>query len=248
MNSPFVALPFLLLVPASPGPSPAPTRSLAPRRDIVGAEKNLYSRHNAELIIRDFFQDRRGGVFLDVGCWHPIEASNTYYLEHHLGWSGIGIDALAEMAPKWRRHRPKSAFLNYVVTDQSGALQKFYRLQMTDISSVERPKVGPGGNPVSATEVLVPTITLTKALDDRNVRRLDFMSIDIEGSEMPALRGFDIRRFRPSLVAIEAKPKNREAILAYFKEHGYERIERYLRYDAVNWYFTPRDGEPAGGR
>ena len=38
------------------------------RRDILGTEKTLYSQHDEELIIRDFFQDRREGFFLDVGC------------------------------------------------------------------------------------------------------------------------------------------------------------------------------------
>jgi FkbM family methyltransferase len=240
VNSPLAVLAFLLLTPV-PSPSPARVRATVERRDIVGTETNLYSREKEELIIRDFFQDKRGGVFLDVGCWHPIKASNTYYLEERLGWSGIAIDALAEMAPRWRRNRPRSVFLNYVVTDTAGTMQKFYRVELTDISAVQKPKHGPGGLPVASTEVLVPTITLTKALDDQKVARIDFMSIDIEGAEIPALRGFDIRRFRPALVCIEAKPRNREAILAYFRENGYRRIDRYLEYDTANWYFTPID-------
>ena len=72
-------------------------------RDILGTEKAHYSQHDEELVIRDFFQDQRGGFFLDVGCGHPIQASNTYYLEKHLGWTGFGVDALPEMADKWRR-------------------------------------------------------------------------------------------------------------------------------------------------
>jgi len=61
-----------------------------------GPEKKLYSQFNEELIIRDFFQDRKNGVFLDVGCSKPIENSTTYYLDKHLGWSGIGIGASPE--------------------------------------------------------------------------------------------------------------------------------------------------------
>lgn len=63
--------------------------------------------------------------------------------------------------------------------------------------------------------------------------------MDIEGSEMPALAGFDIDRFHPELVCVESRPKNREALLAYFKGHGYRQIEKYLNYDTANWYFTP---------
>ena len=221
----------------------APSAS-APVRNIVEAEKNLYSRDKEELIIRDFFQDRRGGVFLDVGAWHPIQASNTYYLEHHLGWTGVAIDALKEMAPRWKRNRPRSRFLNYIVTDQAGALKPFFRVEFTDVSAVTKPKLGPGGKAVASTAVMVPTITLTKALDDQGVKKIDLLSMDIEGSEIPALAGFDIERFHPELVCVESKPKNRGALLAYFKGHGYRQIEKYLKYDTANWYFTPLGVRP----
>jgi hypothetical protein len=66
--------------------------------------------------------------------------------------------------------------------------------------------------------------------------------MDIEESEPPALAGFDIERFRPELVCIEASPSIQQALLDYFTKHGYERIDRYLEADSVNWYFQPRDG------
>ena len=68
----------------------------APHRDILGTEKKLYSQFDEELIIRDFFQDRRGGFFLDVGAADPDVNNTTYYLEKNLGWSGIGVDALPD--------------------------------------------------------------------------------------------------------------------------------------------------------
>jgi hypothetical protein len=64
--------------------------------------------------------------------------------------------------------------------------------------------------------------------------------MDIEESEPAALAGFDIDRFQPELVCIEAVEKIRPQIQAYFDAHGYERIERYAPHDAVNWYFTPK--------
>ena len=72
------------------------------------AEKPRYSLFTEELVIRDFFQDREGGYFVDVGCAWPVHASNTYYLEKHLGWSGIGIDALADYVGAWGEERPRS--------------------------------------------------------------------------------------------------------------------------------------------
>ncbi len=38
--------------------------------DILESGKKFYSEYNEELIIRDFFNDRRGGIFVDIGCAH----------------------------------------------------------------------------------------------------------------------------------------------------------------------------------
>ena len=51
-----------------------------------------FSRNEEEWIIRDYFQDRRNGVFVDVGANDYKHDGNTYYLETKLGWSGVAID------------------------------------------------------------------------------------------------------------------------------------------------------------
>ena len=62
--------------------------------------------------------------------------------------------------------------------------------------------------------------------------------MDIEGSEPAALAGFDIEKYQPKLVCIEAAAANREILLAYFEKHSYQRIED--KRDTTNWYFTPK--------
>jgi len=200
--------------------------------------KAQYSQSQEELIIRDYFQDRRAGIFLDVGAATPIRNSNTAYLERHLDWSGIAVDALPEYAESWKKRRPKSTYLNYLVTDHADSVQPFYRSELPGISAVEKPLTGPAGNPRSFEEIQVPTNTLTRILDEHGIETIDFMTMDIEGHEPPALRGFDIDRFQPELVCIEAKPANREFIRRYFTEHGYEQIKKYLEYDMSNYYFA----------
>jgi len=200
----------------------------------------LYSQHKEELIVRDFFADRRKGVFLDVGCASPIKDSNTYYLERHLGWSGIAVDALPEFAPSWLRKRPRSRFFNFYVSDHAGTIEPFYRSPLRGTSSGRKDQKGPAGRELPVQKIQVPTTTLDRLLDDNGVAHIDFLSMDIEGHEPAALAGFDVERFRPALACLEAKPENREAIKRYFAAHGYEQLERYLEYDPVNYYFTPR--------
>jgi FkbM family methyltransferase len=211
-----------------------------PRRDILGTEKKLYSQFDEELVIRDFFQDRRDGFFLDVGAADPTVNSTTYYLEKHLGWSGIAVDAVVDYGILWQLQRPKSRFLNYLVTDHAGTLDPFYQAGVRTLSSTQKDRSW-GPEKLDAKEIRVPSITLNRLLEEQGVTRIDLLSMDIEESEPQALAGFDVERYRPSLVCIEAVESVQPKIRAYFDAHGYRRIDRYLAHDAVNWYFEPKD-------
>jgi len=210
-----------------------------------GPEKKLYSQGNEELLIRDFFGDRRDGFFLDVGCSEPVDYTTTYYLEKHLGWSGIGIDALPDYAEAYRQTRPRTVFENYLVTDHSGTTEAFYKVPGVPGLSSTDPKRTFAGKELVSERIEIPTITLDDLLEKHGVEEIDFLSMDIEGSEPQALSGFDIERFRPELVCIEFSD-NGPWIESYFSEHGYERIEEYRRYDYVNWYFRPAEAKPGG--
>jgi hypothetical protein len=208
-----------------------------------GPEVKLYSQSNEELIIRDFFEDRTGGIFLDVGSSTPIENSTTYYLEKHLDWSGIAIDALRHHAPAYRKERPRTKFFSYFVTDHSRTRQEFYLVLGSDALS-SGDKDAPMIKDKKKVKLIVPTITLNDLLKQIGVTSIDFMSMDIEGGAPKALAGFDIEKYRPQLVCIE-KGGQEEFIQSYFTDHHYERIEKYRRYDYVNWYYAPIGDERA---
>lgn len=208
----------------------------APGRTGILAEEKRYSLFDEELIIRDFFQDRGGGVFVDVGCAWPIYANNTYYLEKHLDWTGIGIDALDDYAEDWKRERPNSKFFRYLVTDRSGGTGTFFRSPNTGLSSTNQDRAAGKnyGDSLEPEKLEIPRITLDDLLDREGIEKIDLLSMDIEGHEPKALAGFDIDRFRPDLVVVEGKSR---AVTKYFHEHGYEEIERYIPFDGINRYF-----------
>lgn len=193
------------------------------------------------MIIRHFFRDRRDGVYLDVGCFHWKRASTTYYLEKHLGWTGIGIDAQEGYREGWKKNRPDSTFFAYAVTDKSGETIKFFQagpVSSTVTTNIEKWQEEFDFEP---REIEVPTITLDDLLDSEGVKKIDFLSMDINGGEITALKGFDLKRFRPELVHVESN--NGDELAKYFESNGYVRIDAYLEYDQINWYYTPRDSD-----
>lgn len=208
--------------------------------EFVAAEKKLYSQNDEELLIRYHFDDRRDGFFVDVGAFHWKDASTTLYLEKHLGWTGLAIDANPRFGPGYAKNRPGSEFLSYFVSDHSGDTEAMFEAGPLSSTSEAHIRSFPNMKDSELARIEVPTITLDDLLEARGIEEIDLLSMDIELGEPAALAGFDIERYRPELVCIEASKAVRDQIAAYFAEHGYERIEEYLPLDHVNWYFRPR--------
>ncbi|OFW06558.1 MAG: hypothetical protein A3H96_12890 [Acidobacteria bacterium RIFCSPLOWO2_02_FULL_67_36] len=197
-----------------------------------------YSQFAEEWIIRDFFQDRRNGVFVDIGANHYRDDSTTFYLEERLGWSGVAVEPLKQFEPDYVKYRPRTRFLPFFVSDVSDRTAQLYVLpEHTVVSSTDRKFTErTGANPQ---EVTVPTITMNDLLHKAGIERFDFLSMDIELSEPKALAGFDIGRFLPELVCIEAHPEVRQRILDYFARNNYVMVGKYLQADENNLYLMP---------
>lgn len=198
-----------------------------------------------EWIVRDYFGDEREGVFVDIGAATPKWHSNTWWLETERGWSGIAVDAVQEYGPAYAAERPRTRFRSYFVSDHSGELVPFtYVPDLSLVSSADESFAKKFGR--DAVSRKVPTITLTDLLEQEGIDRVDFLSIDVELAEPQVLAGFDIDRFRPRFVCIEAHAETRQFIFDYFASHGYVTLGKYLRVDPLNLYFKPLQERPRG--
>ena len=201
----------------------------------------LYSQYNEELIIRDHFNDRENGVFVDVGASDYKVNSTTYYLEKHLSWRGVAVDALCEYKKNYLIYRKNTQFFCFYVSERSDQEVDFF-------INLKNKRVSTGDQVFARQQgefegMKIPTISLNDLLDKIGMAHVDFLSMDIELGEPAALAGFDIQRFRPALVCIEAHRKVREPILEYFQAHRYRRLEQYDIVDRLNYYFAAPAGE-----
>ena len=78
----------------------------------------------------------------------------------------------------------------------------------------------------SKTKVVeLPTQRLEAVLNERNIREIDYLSIDTEGSELAILRSFDLARFKVKALSVENN-RNAPQIPEYMQSLGYRRIVR----------------------
>jgi FkbM family methyltransferase len=172
------------------------------------------------------------GVFIEAGAHDGYTQSNTYWLERFRGWSGLLVEPLPEMARRARRNRPRSTVVEcaLVAPDEAGTP---ITVRYGNTSSVV---VGARGSAEADAEwitpglaragqksydVTVPGRTLSDVLDELGITRVDLLSLDLEGYELPALEGLDLDRHAPTLMLVEITQgdEQREAIHARLSGH-----------------------------
>src|SRR5262249_50862923 len=78
--------------------------------------------------------------------------------------------------------------------------------------------------------IRVPSASLDGLLAG-GTAQIDFVSIDVEGAELEVLKGFDLERYQPRVLVIEAnKPEERHALDLHLGPRGY-RLARSLAWN-----------------
>lgn len=181
-------------------------------------------------VLVKMFPSVTDGFFLDVGSGHGTIGSNTKALEER-GWSGLCVDPF----PTHMEGRTCQVFKD-VVSSSAGQVVKFHT------------HAGLGGiadtlgkwkdEAQKSPAVELTTTTLGEILDRAKAPAfIHFLSVDIEGAELDALRGVDLDKYRFGAMAIEhneEEPK-RTDIINYLRRHGYERVHTYRQDD----FFAP---------
>jgi FkbM family methyltransferase len=182
--------------------------------------------------------EQRGGYFVEFGAVDGVHASNTLYLERHLGWTGI----LAE--PARVAHGPLKA--NRVcaidtrcVWSESGRRLLFNQTVPLVHSTIDSFSAGDmhAASREGGERYEVETVSLNDLLAQWDApRRIDYLSIDTEGSEFEILAAFDFDRWDVRRISVEHNyTASREAILDLLTAHGFAR--RFPALSRVDdWY------------
>jgi FkbM family methyltransferase len=180
----------------------------------------------------------REGTFVELGASDGLNQSNTAWLEANRGWRGILIEPIPEVYEQCVRNRPLATVVNCAcVSDDYSepTVEMVYAGLMSIVrgarSSEETDEawisLGEELQQVTRYTCIVPARTLTSVLDEHDVRRIDFLSLDVEGYEREVLQGFDVDRFRPRHVLVEeSRP---DGVGEYLTNHGYRKVADVAR-------------------
>lgn len=155
------------------------------------------------------------------------------------------VRSQASSGDNYRRFRPRTRFFPLFVSDRSADEAMLHVNDNSLVASADRAFTEREARSTSR-QTLARTVTLTDLLAKTEPPRIDFLSIDVELTKPRVLNAFDIDRFRPVLVCIEAHSKVRQQVLEYFADHQYTVVGKYLSVGQDNLYFIPRRGARAG--
>jgi len=212
----------------------------------------LYRRHFTSLDFIDWFifvsmfteswhaarhARRNRPVYLDVAANHARRWSNTYFLDRCLGWNGICAEANPSYHTELRAERP-CALIDTCVSD----VPRMVNFSFTGawggvVRDVAKGTVGVdashhtqekkylryfhGFHPLKCT-------TLGRELRKYQVKHVDFMSLDVEGYELPVLQGID---WKNTIIDVIVAENKRESTVQFIIEKGYQRYTGVLKDD-----------------
>ncbi len=157
-----------------------------------------------DIFIRRFFKNTRNGFYVDIGCYHPIKGSLTYYL-FKKGWNGLNIDLSKVSIDLFKIARPKDYNVNAAITDFDG-----------DTIYYENGAINQQNSLISngqKKQIKIKAYKLETLLNNLNITNVDFLNIDVEGNDFKVISNFNFSKFRPKLISIEQNIYNSEELL-----------------------------------
>jgi FkbM family methyltransferase len=165
-----------------------------------------YAHSGEDIIARLLLGTNTKPTYLDIGACRPIAGNNTY-LFYAAGGRGVLVEPNVSLIPELKAKRPGDIVLNVGigVTDQIEANYFCYSdpgFNTFNERSVEQ-RIASSG--VKFTQVVkMPLVSINRVIDEHlNGRAPDFLSIDVEGLDLPILRTLDFQRFRPRVICAE---------------------------------------------
>lgn len=175
-----------------------------------------YSQSGEDLIIKPFLSKGKG-IYVDVGCYHPILYSNTYRL-YKEGWSGVAIDPNPHLKKLFSFFRPRDTFCNVAVGNPGEAV--YFTFSDGAYNTLDAPQAE---EYKKRTTLLKMTPVFVKPLAEicKDLEHIDFMSIDAEGMDFQILKTHDWSK-PPRLILVEATPHSPAAV--FLEEKGYDLV------------------------
>lgn len=174
---------------------------------------NFYSQYEQDKwLYENYFKEKKDGVFLEIGADDGIDKSNTKFFED-IGWTGICIEPSPKRFKLLKENR-NCICENYAISDNigevdfmdisgwgkglSGIIDLYEDKHKIRIENETKSNLNKGVEIVK-----VKTQLLNNLFENHKIYKIDFCTIDTEGSEYEILKTVDFDKYYIKIIIVE---------------------------------------------
>ena len=171
--------------------------------------KIFYSQQGEDLLIyRNFINlPVKDGIFLELGACDGLKYSNTMFFERYLGFTGILIEPVKNFYTKLIKNRPNNICYNNAISTDKSDVEMFIKDAVSGIKQHMTKNFIDRWHSKSNT-IKVKTKTLSDIFQEKNIKYIDFFSLDVEGGELDVLKTIKWEDINIYLICIELDRHN----------------------------------------
>lgn len=190
-----------------------------------------YSQYGQDLVCLELLQEIDSGTFIDIGANDGLTGSNSLLFEKK-GWQGICVEPHPLIFAKLKDVRNCNC-LNACITDKDskvdflavhGAANMLSGIEsFMDQRHVERidQEIAKEGGSIQRIEI--EALSPSTLIDRFSLSKIDFLSVDTEGCELPILKSFLSESVTPKPKVISVENGSRtSSLFKYLTTVGYK--------------------------
>jgi FkbM family methyltransferase len=199
-------------------------------------EHIFYAQFSEDKILYNLFGKKNIGVCVEVGGYDGITGSNTLFFEK-IGWKCLILEPIPDLCEKIKANR-NCDILQVAASDKAGIRDFYIAKGVETLSTIETDKNHfdrihkDGGSGIE--QIKVKTELLTQILKDNGYIEIDFLTLDVEGHEMSALRGLDFKKINIKILIIEDATFGKSNNVKNFMKAN--SFIRFKRTGCNDWY------------
>jgi FkbM family methyltransferase len=191
------------------------------------------------LKLEEYLKPQKNGVYIELGALDGVTQSNTKWLEDEYNWSGILIEPSIDKFKECKINRQNNFLFNC-------ACVSFEYKEKTirgDFNGSPMSSVG-GKRRNFYPEVEIVSKSLQSVIDETEYKKINFLSLDVEGYELEVLKGIDFKKQIIEFILIEIYEIDKDNIFYFMEENGYDLIDcvsNFSKESHPNWDGTHND-------
>lgn len=201
----------------------------------------FYSQFGEDRILAKMFAQHEHGACIEVGANNGVDGSTTLYFEDS-GWDCMLIEPNPALCKEIKIRRNARLF-ECAASSEIGSATLHVAQGEGNAHAVSA--IGDRGmaaqifkeHGFASEPIDVPTRPLDDLLEEAGWQpEIEFVTIDVEGHELEALKGFSLKKWKPQILIIEDNASMRDSsVRDYLEKRGYVRFRR----TGVNDWYAP---------